>query len=71
MADLLKPSGPKDNSRRRGVPAQLLAQRQKEAKERQEAYNKLSIQQKLDRPTCGVKERKKLLAKQNQTGVKK
>ena len=56
----------KDNSRRKGVPAAWKAQRQAEAKVRQEAYDKLTPQQKLAKLDAGgfaaSKQRAKLAA---------
>lgn len=49
----LKPSGIKDNSRRKGVPAQKLEMRRKEAQERQKAYDKLTTEQKLAKLDSG------------------
>ncbi len=61
----------KDNSRRKNMPAQWKAQRRKEAEERQAAYDKLTIDQKIDKLNAGgfaaTKQRKKLYAqKENQ-----
>lgn len=47
-----------------GKTKQIRATRRAAAEERNAAYGKLTIEQKLARPTTGAKERKKLLAKQ-------
>jgi hypothetical protein len=60
--------GPKDNSRRKGIPAQAKEQRRKEAQERQNKYNSLPLAEKL--AGAGTKEKAKLLAKQNQKAAK-
>ncbi len=39
--------GPKNNSRRKGIPAMKKAKRRKEAEARQEAYRELSLSAKL------------------------
>ena len=53
--------GPKDNSRKRGVPQQQKEQRRKDAQERQAKYAALPFEEKLAR--AGAKEKAKLLAK--------
>lgn len=47
-----------------GTTKNVREERRKQAEERNAAYSKLTIEQKLARPTTGAKERAKLLAKQ-------
>jgi hypothetical protein len=68
MSTLISKNGPKDNSRKRGVALEAKQRRQKEAEERQKTYAALPMAEKLAR--AGVKEKAKLLTKQNQKGAK-
>lgn len=60
--DQLRANGPKKNHKK-GYAAANKASKRKEAEERQAKYSKLTVQQKLDQPHLGKKERDKLLAK--------
>jgi hypothetical protein len=59
--------GKKDNSRRKGIPAQLKDAKRTEATARQTAYDKLTIDEKIARLDAGgfiaTKQRAKLVAK--------
>ena len=63
---MLTSNGPKDNSRRRGMPKQWKDERRAAAEARQTAYNKLTVKQKLDKLDAGgykaTKQRGKLNA---------
>lgn len=62
--------GPKNNSRKRGIPQQQKELRRKQALERQAKYDALPFDQKL--AGAGAKEKAKLLKKQqNQKGASK
>lgn len=67
MKDMLRPRGPKDNSRRKGVPAMRKEQRRKDGEVRQAAYNKLTTAEKIAKLDAGghaaTKQRARLLAK--------
>lgn len=51
--ELLSYNKTKDNSRKKGIPAQKLEQRQVEARERQDSYSKLTVAQKVARLDAG------------------
>lgn len=60
-----RPRGKKDNSKRRGVPAQIRDQKRLEATARQTSYDKLTVKEKIEKLDRGgyaaKKQRTKLL----------
>lgn len=67
--DSLVKTGKKQNNNKSGAAKADQLRKRTEAEARQEKYAKLSLEQKLAQPALGAKERKKLLAKQqNQKG---